>query len=87
MSAPNPRGHNWNRKSEKEEEEEEDPVDQMISRTGCAVFHRAVQDCMAEHQDWRQCQRSVHDFKQCMAEYQRLRASQLGQHNPHSAGS
>ncbi|XP_072432879.1 cytochrome c oxidase assembly factor 4 homolog, mitochondrial [Chiloscyllium punctatum] len=85
MTAPNSRGHNWSRKSE--EEEEVDPVDQMISRTGCASFHRAVQDCMAEHQDWRQCQRSVHDFKQCMAEYQRLQASQLGQHQPSPAGS
>ncbi|XP_078079012.1 cytochrome c oxidase assembly factor 4 homolog, mitochondrial [Mustelus asterias] len=83
MSAPPSQGHNWSRKSE----EEEDPVDQMISRTGCASFHHAVQDCMAEHQDWRQCQQSVHDFQQCMAEYQRGRANQLGKHKPSPAAS
>ncbi|XP_078401144.1 cytochrome c oxidase assembly factor 4 homolog, mitochondrial [Cetorhinus maximus] len=87
MTTPASQGHNWGKKSEDKEEEEEDPVDQMVSRTGCAGFHRAVQDCMAEHQDWRQCQQPVQDFKQCMAEYQRLRASQLGRRKPSSAGS
>ncbi|XP_072333552.1 cytochrome c oxidase assembly factor 4 homolog, mitochondrial [Scyliorhinus torazame] len=82
MSAPASQGHNW---SKRLEEEEEDPLDQMISKTGCASFHHAVQDCMAEHQDWRQCQQSVHDFKQCMAEYQRLRANQLSRQNPSPA--
>ncbi|XP_067888870.1 cytochrome c oxidase assembly factor 4 homolog, mitochondrial [Heterodontus francisci] len=85
MSAPASQGHNWSRKSE--EKDEEDPVDQMISRTGCASFHHAVQDCMAEHQDWRKCQQPVLDFKQCMAEYQQLRATPPARHKPGPAGS
>ena len=26
---------------------------------------------MAEHGDWRKCQKEVQDFKQCMMEYER----------------
>ncbi|XP_062910987.1 cytochrome c oxidase assembly factor 4 homolog, mitochondrial [Mobula hypostoma] len=63
------------RRAAGQEEEEEDPVDQMISRTGCASYHHAVQDCMAEHQDWRRCQGPVQAFKQCMADHQRERVS------------
>ncbi|XP_067841454.1 cytochrome c oxidase assembly factor 4 homolog, mitochondrial [Heptranchias perlo] len=92
MSVPSSQGHNWSKRPKEKEDdddddEEEDPVDQMISRTGCTSFHRAVQDCMAEHQDWRQCQRPVQDFKQCMAEYQRRQAGQIARHKPSPAGS
>uniref|UniRef100_A0A8D0BQ81 Cytochrome c oxidase assembly factor 4 homolog n=1 Tax=Salvator merianae TaxID=96440 RepID=A0A8D0BQ81_SALMN len=75
MSNP---GHNWSRKPKaEEEEEEEDPFDQMISRTGCASFHYAVQECMAEHQDWRKCQQQVQSFKDCMQKYQKQQAEEL----------
>uniref|UniRef100_A0ACB8FFJ7 Uncharacterized protein n=1 Tax=Sphaerodactylus townsendi TaxID=933632 RepID=A0ACB8FFJ7_9SAUR len=63
MSSARPSGHNWSRNPSPEEEE--DPLDQMISRTGCAAFHYAVQECMAEHQDWRKCQPQVQSFKDC----------------------
>ncbi|KAG7269639.1 hypothetical protein CRUP_016430 [Coryphaenoides rupestris] len=36
-----------------EEDDDDDPVDRMISRTGCSELHYSVQECMAEHQDWR----------------------------------
>ncbi|KAK7505539.1 hypothetical protein BaRGS_00003284 [Batillaria attramentaria] len=49
-------------------ESEEDPVENMISKTGCLQLHYAVQECMAEHQDWRKCQNQVVQFKQCMDE-------------------
>ncbi|KAH0625277.1 hypothetical protein JD844_033734 [Phrynosoma platyrhinos] len=75
MSSANPSGHNWIRKP-KTEEEEEDPFDRMIARTGCASFHYAVQECMAEHQDWRKCQQQVQGFKDCMREYQRQQAEE-----------
>ncbi|XP_066450244.1 cytochrome c oxidase assembly factor 4 homolog, mitochondrial [Eleutherodactylus coqui] len=74
MSAPAPQPHN---RSRKQDEEEEDPVDQMISRTGCTAFHYAVQECMVEHQDWRRCQDQVRDFKNCMQDYQTRRMEEL----------
>ncbi|MGH0184784.1 UNVERIFIED_CONTAM: hypothetical protein FKN15_026910, partial [Acipenser sinensis] len=52
MTSPTPQPHNRRRPSE----DEEDPVDHMIVKTGCAQLHYAVQDCMAENQDWRKCQ-------------------------------
>ncbi|XP_061102862.1 cytochrome c oxidase assembly factor 4 homolog, mitochondrial-like [Conger conger] len=63
-------------------EDEEDPVDQMISRTGCAELHYAVQECMAEHQDWRKCQPQVQAFKECMLTFQRARKEQLAKQKP-----
>lgn len=75
MSSAKPSGHNWSRKSKAEEEE--DPLDQMISRTGCAALHYAVQECMAEHQDWRRCQEQVQSFKDCMKEHQKQRVEEL----------
>nr|XP_056714565.1 cytochrome c oxidase assembly factor 4 homolog, mitochondrial [Euleptes europaea] len=75
MSSTHPSGHNWSRNPSAEEEE--DPLDQMISRTGCAAFHYAVQECMAEHQDWRKCQEQVQRFKECMSAYQKRRAEEL----------
>ncbi|XP_061559088.1 cytochrome c oxidase assembly factor 4 homolog, mitochondrial [Phycodurus eques] len=59
--------------------EAEDPVEQMISRTGCADLHEALQDCMAEHQDWRACQSHVGAFKKCMRDYHKARQEHLSQ--------
>ncbi|XP_025022853.1 cytochrome c oxidase assembly factor 4 homolog, mitochondrial [Python bivittatus] len=76
-------GHSWSQKTkareeeEEEEEEEEDPLDQMIQRTGCASFHYAVLECMAEHQDWRKCQEQVQSFRTCMAEHQKQRVEEM----------
>ncbi|XP_026184125.1 cytochrome c oxidase assembly factor 4 homolog, mitochondrial [Mastacembelus armatus] len=57
--------------------DEDDPVEQMISRTGCAELHYAVQECMAEYQDWRACQKQVGTFKDCMMNFQNARKEQL----------
>ncbi|CAM4729606.1 unnamed protein product [Leuciscus chuanchicus] len=73
-SAPSPSPHN---RSRSEDENEDDPLDGMISRTGCAELHYALQDCMAEHQDWRKCQTEVQKFKECMTTYQNTRKEQL----------
>lgn len=69
MASPSP--HDRSRK------DEDDPVDRMITRTGCAELHYAVQECMAEHQDWRACQRQVQTFKDCMSSYQKARKEEL----------
>lgn len=58
-------------------EDEDDPLDQMITRTGCAELHYAVQECMAENQDWRKCQTQVQTFKDCMMTFQNARKEQL----------
>nr|XP_002754811.3 cytochrome c oxidase assembly factor 4 homolog, mitochondrial [Callithrix jacchus] len=76
MSTSVPQGHTWTRPVKKEEEEE-DPLDQLISRSGCAASHFAVQECMAQHQDWRQCQPQVQAFKDCMNEQQARRQEEL----------
>ncbi|XP_010899568.1 cytochrome c oxidase assembly factor 4 homolog, mitochondrial [Esox lucius] len=73
MSTPSPH----DRSQRPGADQEEDPVDQMISRTGCGELHYAVQDCMAEHQDWRRCQGQVQTFKDCMATFQKARKEQL----------
>ncbi|KAM3869622.1 cytochrome c oxidase assembly factor 4 homolog, mitochondrial [Diretmus argenteus] len=70
MASPSP--HNRSRK-----EDEDDPVDRMISRTGCAELHYAVQECMVEHQDWRKCQGPVRTFKTCMMSFHSKRKEQL----------
>ncbi|XP_026225638.1 cytochrome c oxidase assembly factor 4 homolog, mitochondrial [Anabas testudineus] len=70
MASPSP--HDRSRK-----DDENDPVEQMISRTGCAELHYAVQECMAEHQDWRACQNQVQSFKDCMMKSQNARKHQL----------
>ncbi|XP_069059931.1 cytochrome c oxidase assembly factor 4 homolog, mitochondrial [Pleurodeles waltl] len=74
MSAPAPRGHN---RTKVAADNDEDPLDQMISRTGCADAHYAVQECMAEHQDWRKCQKQVEHFKGCMVTYQKQKTEEL----------
>nr|XP_012600566.1 cytochrome c oxidase assembly factor 4 homolog, mitochondrial isoform X2 [Microcebus murinus] len=76
MSTSVPQGHNWTRQVKKEDEEE-DPLDQLISRSGCAASHFAVQECMAQHQDWRQCQPQVQAFRDCMSEQQARRREEL----------
>ncbi|XP_056417114.1 cytochrome c oxidase assembly factor 4 homolog, mitochondrial [Hyla sarda] len=76
MAAPTPQPHNRGRKQE-DDEEEEDPVDQMISRTGCTALHYAVQECMAEHGDWRRCQEQVQNFRNCMQDHQKRRMEEL----------
>uniref|UniRef100_A0A8C3R043 COA4 factor n=1 Tax=Cyanoderma ruficeps TaxID=181631 RepID=A0A8C3R043_9PASS len=51
-------------------QEDEDPLDARIARTGCLEQHRQLQECMAERQDWRQCQEQVRAFGACMARRQ-----------------
>ncbi|KAM8834595.1 cytochrome c oxidase assembly factor 4 homolog, mitochondrial [Synchiropus picturatus] len=65
------------RSSRSSSEEQDDPLDRMISRTGCAQLHYALQECMAEQQDWRLCQSHVHAFKDCMSSFQKSRKEQL----------
>ncbi|XP_026783642.1 cytochrome c oxidase assembly factor 4 homolog, mitochondrial [Pangasianodon hypophthalmus] len=57
--------------------EEDDPVDQLISRTGCSALHYAIQECMAEHEDWRKCKKQVQEFRECMMPFQKARMEQL----------
>ena len=59
-----------------EEEEEDDPVIRAIQKTGCLELHYALQECMAEKQDWRKCQDSMLNFKNCMNAYARKTARQ-----------
>uniref|UniRef100_A0A9L0RWJ7 Cytochrome c oxidase assembly factor 4 homolog n=1 Tax=Equus caballus TaxID=9796 RepID=A0A9L0RWJ7_HORSE len=61
-------GHTWVRQVKKEDEEE-DPLDQLISRSGCAASHYAVQECMAQYQDWRQCQAQFDSFRKIALDY------------------
>ncbi|NXP11042.1 COA4 factor, partial [Thinocorus orbignyianus] len=63
-------GHSWNRRPLEEDEDEEDPLDAMISRTGCVAQHWELQECMAARQDWRHCQAQVRAFGECMARRQ-----------------
>lgn len=43
-----------------------DPVEEMLKKTGCIDLHYAVQECMAEHRDWRKCQEAVRNFQMCI---------------------
>uniref|UniRef100_A0A3Q2XUH7 CHCH domain-containing protein n=1 Tax=Hippocampus comes TaxID=109280 RepID=A0A3Q2XUH7_HIPCM len=54
--------------------EAEVPMEQMISHTGRAELHHALQACMGEYQDWRTCQSHVGMFKKYMGEKERRRA-------------
>jgi len=45
---------------------EEDPVERMLSETGCLEKHYAVQNCIADNADWRKCQKEVEDFRICI---------------------
>lgn len=80
MASPSP--HDRSRK-----DDEDDPVERMISRTGCADLHYAVQECMAEHQDWRVCQSQVQTFKDCMMNFQKTKKEQLMKRQSASAES
>ncbi|XP_077402003.1 cytochrome c oxidase assembly factor 4 homolog, mitochondrial [Vanacampus margaritifer] len=81
MATPSPHDRSkkktWSDPSD--EEEAEDPVERMISRTGCAELHEALQDCMAEHRDWRACQSHVGAFQKCMSAHHKARQEHLSQ--------
>ncbi|XP_075598734.1 cytochrome c oxidase assembly factor 4 homolog, mitochondrial [Balearica regulorum gibbericeps] len=83
-------GHARSPPSLEADEDEEDPVDAMISRTGCVAQHQELQECMAARQDWRHCQPQVRAFGECMARRQRAeeprRASGSRQARPSPAG-
>lgn len=49
-----------------EDDEEDDPLDRILKKSGCADLHYKVQFCMAEKQDWRQCQLEVKEFRECV---------------------
>ncbi|KAK8785082.1 hypothetical protein V5799_008556 [Amblyomma americanum] len=53
-----------------------DPVEEMLKKTGCIELHYAVQECMAEHRDWRKCQDEVRNFQSCMERNAKKRATQ-----------
>lgn len=57
--------------------EENDLVDQLVSRTGCSAQHYAIQECFAEHGDWRKCKTKLQDFKECIMPFQKARMEQL----------
>lgn len=48
------------------EDVDDDPVTKAISKTGCLHLHYAVQECMAEKQDWRKCQDDLIKFRKCI---------------------
>ena len=53
-------------KSSEDDDDDEDHVEKMLNKAGCIKEHYAVQECMAETKDWRQCQEHVQKFKQCI---------------------
>ncbi|XP_072021653.1 uncharacterized protein [Amphiura filiformis] len=87
MAAPSGK-HDWSRRQDDDDDDDEvDPVDEMIKRTGCIEKHYAVQDCMAEHRDWRKCQPQVMEFRKCIAKssadfHQRAKDGQLDDKKP-----
>ncbi|XP_077448706.1 cytochrome c oxidase assembly factor 4 homolog, mitochondrial [Stigmatopora argus] len=74
MTSPSPHDRSTKRLDIKDDE---DPVEQMISRTGCADLHEELQNCMAQHQDWRACQNHVDAFKKCMSNHHKARQEHL----------
>lgn len=63
--------HNRSKHLQKDEDdEEEDLVEKMLEKVGCAQEHYAVQECMSETRDWRQCQTHLKAFRQCIAKGQ-----------------
>ena len=62
--------HNRQKHLEKDDTDEEDPVEKMLEKAGCLQKHYAVQECMAETRDWRQCQNQVKEFRECIAKSQ-----------------
>uniref|UniRef100_A0A0B7A3W9 CHCH domain-containing protein n=2 Tax=Arion vulgaris TaxID=1028688 RepID=A0A0B7A3W9_9EUPU len=59
------RGHDRTVKPSNDDDEE-DPVDAMINKTGCLQLHIAVQECIGEKKDWRECQKEVAEFRKCI---------------------
>ncbi|XP_011693217.1 PREDICTED: cytochrome c oxidase assembly factor 4 homolog, mitochondrial isoform X2 [Wasmannia auropunctata] len=59
------------------DKEVEDPVERMLKKTGCMELHYQVQECIAEHQDWRKCQNEVKKFKECMAKHTKQQESRF----------
>lgn len=47
-------------------DDDDDPVEKMLKKTGCLELHYAVQECVAETRDWRQCQKQVQEFRKCV---------------------
>jgi cytochrome c oxidase assembly factor 4 len=57
-------------------EGDDDPVERMLKKSGCLELHYRVQECMADHKDWRRCQPHVQAFKKCIdADAERRRGS------------
>uniref|UniRef100_A0A7E4W4W2 CHCH domain-containing protein n=1 Tax=Panagrellus redivivus TaxID=6233 RepID=A0A7E4W4W2_PANRE len=48
------------------DKDEEDRVERLIKDSGCWDGHISVVDCMSEQNDWRKCQRELHEFRECM---------------------
>ncbi|XP_041469341.1 cytochrome c oxidase assembly factor 4 homolog, mitochondrial-like [Lytechinus variegatus] len=65
QAVPSPQPHV---RSRPDPDDEEDPVEKMISQTGCLELHYAVQECMADNRDWRKCQDHVSAFKKCITD-------------------
>jgi cytochrome c oxidase assembly factor 4 len=61
-----PAGHDRSIKPKDIDDDEDNPVEAMINKTGCLQLHYAVQECMGEKKDWRQCQKEVTEFRKCM---------------------
>ncbi|XP_076360327.1 uncharacterized protein LOC143252299 [Tachypleus tridentatus] len=62
-------GHDRTRRPQhniEDDEEEDDHVEKMLKKTGCLELHYAVQECMADHKDWRKCQEQVAKFRACI---------------------
>ncbi|CAM1316522.1 Uncharacterised protein g6759 [Pycnogonum litorale] len=58
-------GHH-NQQKPSVDEEEDDPVEKLLSKSGCAKLHYEVQECMFVNKDWRKCQKEVTAFRNCV---------------------
>jgi hypothetical protein len=60
-------------KSQEEDDDEDDedlnPAERMLKKSGCLELHYGVQECMAEHKDWRKCKGQVNAFRDCVAKH------------------
>ncbi|CAG2122284.1 unnamed protein product [Medioppia subpectinata] len=78
MSTQGSQGfHNYERPVRSGDDEEEDPLETMLNKTGCKELHYSLQDCMAEHRDWRQCKDLVQQFKECMIIYEKNKSQNM----------
>lgn len=55
-----------------------DPFEHFMQKSGCAELHYAVQECMSEKRDWRQCQAEVKAFRDCVSDSQSAYKRSLG---------